>query len=190
MTRHQKFLEVLIIALILYVIFAFQIRILIIQDLHFLTDLLFTTGLFWLIALFRKNLRPLVPNREARFLVGVVSLSLILFFVYELSSFNRQQVATDYFYKHEKELDELASSMKKGYSKEKLYELSFSKNIAGFYSKKDKHAIRIYGFLGYGYGFLYSDSISNAQPHNSPWGSPIVYWYKMKDHWYYFSYLD
>lgn len=190
MTRHQKFLEVLVIALLLYVIFAFQIRIFISEDLHFLSDLLFLAGLYRLIALVRKSLRPVVPNREVRFFVGVVLISLVVFFIYELSSFNRQQEASDYFNKHEKELNQLALSMKKGYSKERLYELPISNDVAGFFSKKDKHIIKLYEFVSYGYGYIYSDSISITKPHNSPGGSPVVDWYRMNNHWYYFSYFD
>ena len=59
-----------------------------------------------------------------------------------------------------------------------------------FFKHSDDNYFKLYTFLGYGYGLIYTDKSELAIPQTSPGGSPIVNWIKIDEHWYYYSYFD
>ncbi len=181
---------ILVILLILYVIFAFQIRTIFRAELIVFLDLIFICLFIFFAYSFRIYLRTVVSSVPMRFGIIIFTIFLMIFILYRLSSFNRREAASNYFKKHENEFNEIVNCSGSGCDKEQLKNLSVTKDVVNIYKKKNLHVIKLYGFIGYGYGYIYSDSLTIVQPANSPGGSPIVKWYKVKDHWYYYSFFD
>lgn len=110
--------------------------------------------------------------------------------LYFLSSINRESEIRNYIQKNENNLKSFITQYQI-YRDDKIVPvLEKDLNICSFFVHNGDYYFKLYTFLGYGYGLIYTDKSELAIPQTSPGGSPIVNWIKIDEHWYYYSYFD
>lgn len=110
--------------------------------------------------------------------------------LYKLSSINRESEIRNYITKNEHQLNSVLIKHQNNPDHKGISEIANGLNICAFFPHQNNYYFKLYTFLGYGYGIIYTDSNTLTKPVTSPGGSPIIKWIKLDEHWYYFSYFD
>lgn len=175
-----------LIILYIMVLFGFFIREHIPFEYHILFPLLFM--IFFVLFLIRISTMTSFLKMEGFFAVGFFIVNVLL--LYFNSSVKREVEITNYVERHEKELLTMVKEHQQHGEGSTLLAMKNDLNITLFELVKGDYHFRLYKFLGYGYGLMYTDSLHLEAPkiaHNS---CPIIKWIKVKEHWYYYSYFD
>jgi hypothetical protein len=132
--------------------------------------------------------RITIPTSTKPFLIfGFILINTVS--LYNLSSNNRESEIRNYIKKNEHQLRSFISNHQ-NHIDLGISETATSLNICAFFPHQNNYYFKLYTFLGYGYGIIYTDSNTLTKPATSPGGSPIVKWIKIDEHWHYYSYFD
>jgi hypothetical protein len=181
------------IILFLLFLYRFYLRLLVSTNFHYMVHLIialiicFDIYLVIIIAIRLKityQLRPFV-------IIAFIGLSTLLF-----SRLNNRKNEIIYYYnKNKKNLTTIIQhDTILGSHSPKSYDTFFMTtykdlNLRCYYKDKDITYLNLFGFISYGYGLAYTTKDFPKGP-GSYRMCPIVDWYRIKDNWYYFSYLD
>jgi hypothetical protein len=133
--------------------------------------------------------RTSISSSAKPFLViGFILANTVI--LYKLSSINRESEIRNYIAKNEHQLKSVLTKYQNNPDQKGISETANGLNICAFFPHQNNYYFKLYTFLGYGYGIIYTDSSKLTKPLTSPGGSPIVKWIKIDEHWYYYSYFD
>ena len=178
------------VCLLLYVVFAFQIRNLIRPTWHVLADLFFLFMLILFVRYTRKCARIFIVSSEIRAITILLFVGVSFYLLAQVSSFNRQSAASHFVENNEEDLLRLVREFSTKDQNPQYIRNCLDEHMLRVTCKDDRYELLMYRFLGYGYGIIYSDSVKIEKPWENIGGRPIVKWFPLKDHWYYYSFLD
>ena len=110
--------------------------------------------------------------------------------LYFLSSIKRESEIQNYIANNQDKLKSIIYLQQNPRNEQAINPILKDLNICSFFKHSEDNYLKLYTFLGYGYGLIYTDKSELAIPQTSPGGSPIVNWIKIDEHWYYYSYFD
>jgi hypothetical protein len=102
---------------------------------------------------------------------------------------NRKSETQNYLLTNETKIKNLIDYYKGNGEDIKFSVMLKEMNINYFWYNDNEYHLGLYNFFGYGYRIIFTEKANLTYPH-SPGGSPTVQWFKIKDHWYYYSYWD
>ncbi|MGE0560445.1 MAG: hypothetical protein AB7O47_01385 [Flavobacteriales bacterium] len=121
-------------------------------------------------------------------MLGLITINIaILLFISSLN--NREGEVKSFFEKNEQKLTNLVSHYQKNGDDNKFSQLEKELNIGYTQRSIEGYHFSMYKFVGYGYRLLYSLEKKEIKP-KSPGGSPTHKWFRINEHWYYYSYWD
>jgi hypothetical protein len=110
--------------------------------------------------------------------------------LYFLSSIKRESEIQNYIANNQDKLKSVIYLQQNPRTEQVIDPILNELNICSFFKHTEDYYFKLYYFLGYGYGLIYTDKSEMAIPKTSPGGSPIIKWIKIDEHWYYYSYFD
>jgi hypothetical protein len=125
----------------------------------------------------------------AKNLLPFVFVCVNVFALYALSSVNRETEVANYIAAHEKNYLEIIKAYDVNHNNSFIDSALNHVNVCGLYEKDDEYHFGLYAFSGYGYRILFTEKPDMKKP-SSIGGSPVMKWFKIKEHWYYYSYFD
>lgn len=180
---------ILFFCLTVLVYFAFSIHRMLPFSVHFIYPVLvlISIGLFY----YYLDLR--LKNSTNFYLLNnilpIVTVIPCILFLYKLSSCHRLAEAQHYLSSHRQELLNIIHTEQEKKDKKAIDALLSKLNISTTIDSREEYHFELYNFIGYGYRLMYTEKSMLTAP-VSPGGSPTVNWYKLEDHWYYYSYFD
>lgn len=121
-------------------------------------------------------------------MLGLITINIaILLFISSLN--NREDEVKSFFEKNEQKLTNLVSHYQKNGDDNKFSQLEKELNIHFTHSSTEGYHFSMFRFGGYGYRLFYSLEEKEIKP-KSPGGSPTHKWFRINEHWYYYSYWD
>ena len=177
--------------LTLLFLFRFSLRTLIPLDFHFYVHILILILLVISIYAAVNYSKSLEREWVKPFLgMGLIVANIsILVFVCNIN--NREDEINKFFSENENKLNNLVGYLE---NKEDYINDGFTENDIGvklvYSSINDEYQFHLFNIIGYGYRIVYKENTENNYVPASPFGSPTHKWFKIKDHWYYYSYAD
>ncbi|MBU0489267.1 MAG: hypothetical protein KKA07_01745 [Bacteroidetes bacterium] len=183
----------ILITLYLLSIFGFSLRLKIPTDSQFILSwTIFALFIVFVLLSIRTTIK-LTLSRKAK---PYVIIALIIFLVGNniildrVSFCNRENEVTNYLSQNESKLLNLIGHYQKSGTDKTFYDISRDMNLESFSYINGEYHIGLYSFFGYGYRLLHTEKTDAIKNTKSPEGSPTVKWFKIKEHWYYYSFWD